>query len=300
MSETKAYRLLWLNEPIVLAIGATLGFGVSALFLLFSADDLPRMSHAAVVLRFLAWLLLSVACHWLWEREALAPTMSRGPLSLYGTVATAVFAIIGIVSLFALAQREVLGLPLVALSVLSQMFWINRARERQSNQRLNEDPRPINTFANRDVAAESNGARRESDRFAVPTRSESRAQSDDDPHVVTQLTRLRTDESDSCFGVIRGELKPGEFTATLHALFHPPFELAPETEATIDEFESADVKIAESVEHGVRFDVRFPTPATRLTRFTLRFEAEANRRPEIEDIGAVPARPASEEHTRST
>jgi hypothetical protein len=89
-----------------------------------------------------------------------------------------------------------------------------------------------------------------------------------------QFTRSRmVDGSETIAGTLLAEFAPGERTTILHVAFCPPFERLPSVDAEVADGPACDVKLAQILHQGARFEARLARASTSLERVTIEFVA---------------------------
>jgi hypothetical protein len=96
----------------------------------------------------------------------------------------------------------------------------------------------------------------------------------DDPAVVHQLTRRRTNEgADELAGWLRVDFAAGQRTGHAHLAFCPAFERAPRLEVEQLDGPRARIKTAQLLPYGARLDLKLSATAEHPERLTLRIAA---------------------------
>ncbi|MCA9261622.1 MAG: hypothetical protein KDA61_20535, partial [Planctomycetales bacterium] len=96
--------------------------------------------------------------------------------------------------------------------------------------------------------------------------------------IVQQLFRVReADGRESIYGTVLADFQQGQRTATLHVGFCPPLGPAPTVEAEPLDFPWAKVKVAQTLAHGVRLDVRLSEAAEEPFRVPIDFAARPSQ-----------------------
>ena len=101
-----------------------------------------------------------------------------------------------------------------------------------------------------------------------------------DQDLVQQFTRRReADGGEWVTGVLRVAFEPGQRTAHAHVAFCPPFATIPSCEAEPVSGPDAELKIAQVLPQGTRFDVRLAEcaqePVSLLVEFAAHWQAAA-------------------------
>jgi hypothetical protein len=92
--------------------------------------------------------------------------------------------------------------------------------------------------------------------------------------LVQRLSRSRTaDGCETIRGSLVAEFAAGERTAVLHVAFCPPFERLPTVESEIAEGPACELKLAQILHQGCRFEARLARASTRPERVTIEFVA---------------------------
>jgi hypothetical protein len=96
--------------------------------------------------------------------------------------------------------------------------------------------------------------------------------------VVQQLSRSRTaDGCETIRGSLVAEFAARERAAVLHVAFCPSFERLPTVESEIAEGPACEVKLAQILHQGARFEARLARASTRPQRVTIEFVATDRR-----------------------
>jgi hypothetical protein len=99
----------------------------------------------------------------------------------------------------------------------------------------------------------------------------------DSPHlIVQQLFRIREENGqESIYGTVRADFAQGQRHATLHVGFCPPLGDAPQVEVEPCNFPEANVRVVQSLAHGVRLDIRLREPAEEACHVSIDLAARA-------------------------
>jgi hypothetical protein len=85
--------------------------------------------------------------------------------------------------------------------------------------------------------------------------------------IVQQLFRVRDAEGrEAVYGTVQAEFALGQRTTTLYVGFCPPLGCAPQVVAVAPGCPEVQVKVAQTLAHGARLDVRLPEPAEEACR----------------------------------
>ncbi len=114
----------------------------------------------------------------------------------------------------------------------------------------------------------------DADDSAVHSALDFDVESDDefDPDVSQRLVRRRlADGSETMEGWIRAELAPAQRHAAAHVAICPPFASVAECFAEPVDGPSSQVKVAQMLPYGVRFEIKLDDPAEEATSVTIEF-----------------------------
>jgi len=264
-SATRSGAPLWQLARWLLLAGLGAFFVVASLLALrrFAAADVRPLDPVAIVMLAAGCASLAVLVRVLWLQVSLANAATYEGRFVWA-LPTACLLLLGV----ALCGP---GASLAACIIA----WLTIAVE--EGWMLWRGPRWLSRLpAFRRSEAAEHGASPAATADAAATEAEENA-----VETITQSVQreLAADGAEAIRGVLRTRLEPGQRAASIHVGFCPPLPRFPEIECEQAGGPEADVKLAQALPHGARFDVRLKRPASEATTVELAFHAVAERKP---------------------